>query len=155
MDHTLTPPPTADLASSAAADRLETFSREWYEMMTRIWSDRIAALSIHHTGALAASIQGAGLALAEGTMQADFRFLDYGLAVDAGTGKYYDNAHRTAHGRLTFLDAVHRHRHGLGRKRQPRPWFSISWAVSRRVLADRYALILGSRFFGLFDTLEE
>ena len=151
MDHTLTPPPTADLASSAAADRLEAFSREWYDMMTRIWRDRIALLSIH----LAASIRGAGLALAEGTMQADFRFLDYGLAVDAGTGKYYDNAHRTAHGRLTFLDALHRHQHNLHRKRQPRPWFSISWAVSRRVLAERYALTFGNHFYGLFDNLEK
>lgn len=147
MDRTMT--------TSAPDESLQEFSREWYDMMTRIWRDRIALLSIHHTGALAASIQGAGLALTDHTLQADFRFLDYGLAVDAGTGKYYDTAHRDRHGHLTFLSSLHRHQHNLHRKRQPRPWFSISWAVSRSVLAERYALTFGNHFYGLFDNLEK
>ena len=134
---------------------IQLYSWEWYVKMVQIWRDRIALMSIRDTGALASSIAGAGLQLDEMRMQADFRFLEYGLAVDTGTGKYYDNAHRNEKGQLSFLSATHRITHHLGKKRIARPWFSTSWAISRRVLADRYALAFGEKFVGLFDSLEK
>lgn len=134
---------------------IQVYSREWYAKMVQIWRDRIALMSIRDTGALASSISGAGLQLDEMQMQADFRFLEYGLAVDTGAGKYYDNAHRNEKGQLSFLDATHRISNKLGKKRIARPWFSTSWAISRRVLADRYAVAFGEKFVGLFDSLEK
>lgn len=136
-------------------DQIQVYSREWYDRMVSIWRDRIALMSIRDTGALAASIEGAGLQLDEMRMQADFRFLDYGLAVDTGSGKYYDAAHRNEKGQLSFLDARHRYEKKLGRKRERRPWFSVSWGISRRVLDEQYALAFGEKFVGLFDSLEK
>lgn len=63
---------------------IQLYSREWYAKMVQIWRDRIALMGIRDTGALASSIAGAGLQLDEMQMQADFRFLEYGLAVDTG-----------------------------------------------------------------------
>lgn len=134
---------------------IQEYSREWYEKMVQIWRDRIAMMSIRDTGALAASITGAGLQIEEMQMQADFRFLDYGLAVDTGSGKYYDSGHRNEKGQLSFLDQTYRISNKLGKKRVARPWFSTSWAISQRVLADRYALAFGEKFIGLFDSLEK
>ena len=135
---------------------IDQYTQEWYDKMTQIWRDRLTLMQVRDTGRLQSSVIGASLQLAELDMMAAFRFVEYGMAVDAGSGKYYDQAHRNERGQLSFLDAQHRYEKRLkGRTRQRRPWFSISWAISRRVIADRFAIEIGDRFVGLFDNLEE
>lgn len=131
----------------------QEFSRGWYEQMTRIWSDRIRALGIYDTGSLLASVQGTAFQADELTMTAAFRFVQYGLYVDRGTGKYYDDAHRDEKGQLSFLDPTERRRAGRNKPRQARPWFSVSWGISRRVITEHYARVVGEAFSVMLDEL--
>lgn len=129
---------------------MEKFSRAWYAQMVRIWQDRITYWGAVSTGALRQSVAGGGLTVSEAEVQAEFRFLRYGIYVDAGTGKGYRPGNG---GNLEFKDKDYRRQHRLGRTRERRPWFSVSWAISRRVFADRMAAILGDKFAGAIATL--
>lgn len=128
------------------------YSRAWYEMMTHIWRDRIDLMGCIRTGALRGSVSGGGLRVAGYDLQATFRFLDYGLYVDAGTGNGY---RRGNGGDLRILESGYRRAHGLGRRRVRRPWFSTSWRISREVLKDKLALLAGEAFVGAFDELKK
>lgn len=131
-------------------DSLRQYSRAWYDTMTRIWTDRLDLLGVRHTGALRRSVAGAGFSVTDGGGSMAFRFLQYGLYVDAGTGRGY---RRGNGGDLEFLGKAYRVRHRLGRARRKRPWFSPSWAISCRVLADAAARLAADEFTGLFAEL--
>ncbi len=79
-----------------------------------------------------------------------FNFLLYGIYVDLGTGNGYTRGNPDD---LQILDKTYRHEHKMGRQRQKRPWFSTSWAISRRVLAEHLARITGDQYSRLFDDL--
>lgn len=131
----------------------QSYAREWYDMMVRIWTDRIAMMGAVSTGALLRSVSGAGFsARAADDMQLTFRFLEYGLYVDAGTGRGYTRGNG---GDLEILSRSYRYEHKLGRQRERRPWFSRSWEISREVLKDHLAQIMGDEFKGAFDVLEK
>ena len=68
-----------------------TFAREWHDMMVRIWTDRIVTMNIHRTGTLQRSVHQQAFSVAPDgfAMQAAYRFVEYGIYVDAGTGKGY------------------------------------------------------------------
>ncbi|MDO5751232.1 MAG: hypothetical protein Q4P78_08595 [Rothia sp. (in: high G+C Gram-positive bacteria)] len=137
-------------ATSPAAGYRD-YTREWYRMMTRIWSDRIALLGAMRTGALRTSVRGAGLTFPGSySLTATYHFLTYGLYVDAGTGNGYkhDNG-----GNLHFLDPAYRAAHHLGKPRKARPWFTKSWYVSREVLKDKLLTLMGEAYFATFADL--
>lgn len=129
-----------------------TYAREWHEMMVRIWTDRIEAMRIHRTGTLRESVAAQSFAApADGfSMYAAYRFVEYGIYVDAGTGRGYTVGNG---GNLEFLDPVIRAQKGKGKPRQRRPWFSVSWDISRRVLNRELTAAVGTEFSGMFDSL--
>lgn len=135
-----------------AQGEMQAFSRAWYDKMVQIWTDRIKLHGIYDTGALLHSVHGAGLAMGDMSLTAEFRFLAYGIYVDAGTGNGY---RRGNGGDLEFLGKAYRYEHGLGEPRKPRPWFSRSWAISCRVIADQMQKFAGDRFVALFDNLAD
>ncbi len=130
------------------ADDFKKYGQAWTEMMTRIWTDRIDLLGAYDTGALRRSVV-KGLWRDDGnaTATAEFRFLLYGIFVDAGTGR---EVPRGNDGRIERFS-----KDNGGKKRQAKEWFSPSWAISKRVLMERAAQIVGDMFTGLFDELEE
>jgi len=130
---------------------LTEYTREWYAKMVQIWTDRIDLMGCIRTGALRASISGSGLSLAGYDMQATFRFLQYGLYVDAGTGNGY---RRGNGGNLQILDKDYRRSHKMGKGRTRRPWFSRSWYISREVLKNKYAALIGEAFVGAFTNIK-
>ena len=128
----------------------EMYPKSWQDKMVEIWQDRILLLGIRDTGALYRSVQTSitqwqGI---EGTL--GFRFLEYGIYVDAGTGNGY---RRGNGGDLEFLGRDYRQKHGLGKTRERRRWFSVSWAISTRVLANEMERQIGDEFVALFDNL--
>ena len=79
-----------------------------------------------------------------------FKFLQYGIYVDLGTGKGYKRGNG---GDLKFLGKDYRKEHNLGKAREPRPWFSKSWYISTQVIKDDYARFDGDKFVGIMDDL--
>lgn len=133
--------------SSLSNDTAARYQRSWSEMMTRIWTDRIRLLGAFRTGRLHRSVvQGASRYGAQA--QLVFRFVQYGIYVDRGTGKGY---RRGNGGTLQIKDKAYRKVHGLGAERQRRPWFSIPWAISRRRLATEMTRQYADSFVALFD----
>lgn len=132
------------------ADELQQYSREWYTKMTQIWRDRIDLMGCIRTGALRSSVAGGGLSLNGYDLNATFHFLQYGLYVDAGTGNGYTRGNG---GDLQILNKDYRREHGMKKQRQRRPWFSRSWAISRRVLIDKTAEIIGDDFAGALSEI--
>lgn len=126
------------------------YPQAWQDKMVEIWRDRILLLGIRDTGSLYRSVQAGTMQWQgiEGTL--GFRFLEYGIFVDAGTGRGY---RRGNGGDLKFLGRDYRKQHGLGKPRERRRWFSVSWAISLRVLADEMERRIGDDFVALFDNL--
>lgn len=144
-------PQTGTNSAAELEQHVSEFSREWYDMMVRIWKDRIQLHGAIDTGALLQSVSGGGMSQSGLSLTAAFRFLSYGIYVDAGTGNGYERGNS---GDLHFLDKAYRREHNMGKPCQRRPWFSRSWYISRRVMADRMHDIIGDAFVGLFDNLE-
>ena len=138
------------MAQNNTAD-LQTYSKAWYDKMVEIWRDRIDAMNILDTGALRGSVAGNGFAMDEAGGQMAFKFLQYGIFVDLGTGKGYKRGNG---GDLEFLGKDYRKQHNLGKARKKRPWFSTSWYVSTKVIRDVYARLVGEKFVGIMDNLE-
>lgn len=130
---------------------LKTYSKAWYDKMVEIWRDRIDAMNILDTGELRGSVAGKGFAIDEMGGQMAFKFLQYGIYVDLGTGKGYKRGNG---GDLEFLGKDYRKQHKLGKARKKRPWFSTSWYVSTQVIRDVYARLVGEKFVGIMDNLE-
>ena len=125
-----------------------TFAKEWHDMMVRIWTDRIETMDIHRTGTLQNSVNAQGFNV---DAEAAYRFVEYGIYGDAGTGNGYSKGNG---GDLKILDPVERAKRGLGEPRKKRPWFSVSWEISKKVLNRRLTQGIGREFAGLFDNLE-
>lgn len=112
----------------------EQYVARWAEKMVEIWRDRIALLEAVDTGRLFDSV---GLAVKD--IQAEsfylsFKFAEYGIFVDSGTGRGYTRGNG---GDLKILNKDYRKQKGLGQSRKARPWLSTSWAISQRVLTQQ------------------
>lgn len=129
----------------------EQWVREWYDMMGRIWRDRLDLLGVFDTGALRSRVGGATLLMDGLDLTATFQFLEYGIYVDAGTGNGYKRGNG---GNLEILDSIYRHEHKMGKMREKKPWFSPSWYISVNVLKEKMADFIGEQFVGAFDNLE-
>lgn len=122
----------------------------WSEMMSTIWRDKLTQMAAVDTGALHSSVTNHQPTRQMGGMSLSFDFIEYGIFVDAGTGKGYTKGNG---GNLDFLSKTYRHEKKLGKARERRPWFSNSWFISRRVLADHLAKKVGDDFVALFAEL--
>ena len=135
-------------------ERFAQYVSGWHRMMSKIWLDRLQLMGVYHRGMLQESVRSmthSTLRLSEGyQMRATYSFLTYGMYVDAGVGKGYRHGNG---GDLHFLDKVHRAKHNLGKARERRPWMSVSWRISRRVLVSQLSQQLGKEFVGLFSRL--
>lgn len=132
--------------SAPAAAR--TYALGWQRMMVRIWTDRIALMGAVDTGRLMRSVARSGFNAQGADMRLAFRFVQYGLYVDRGTG----NGYRPGNGgRLESLAAANAR--PLTRRRERRPWMSVSWAISREVIKNEMARIWGEAFRGAFDRI--
>lgn len=141
-----------DQRLSTTSAQSEAYTRQWYTKMLQIWRDRIDLMGIVRTGALRSSISGAGLRAEKYDIQATYRFLLYGLYVDAGTGNGYRKGNG---GNLRILDKGYRREHSLGSRRTRRPWYSRSWYISREVLKNKLSQLIGEEFVGAFDMLKK
>lgn len=112
-------------------DAAARYQREWREMMVRIWTDRIRRVGAIRSGTLLESVS-AGAARYGLHASFAFQFVRYGVYVDSG-----------------------RYNHETGAKVERRPWFSHSWRISRRVMANQMGRIYGDAFVALFDNLGE
>ena len=130
------------------------YDKAWDDTMTVIWRDRLAhyrvGLSKTSTGGLFSSIAKEPPAVNGLSADFVFRFYTYGIFVDAGTGNGYK---RNNGGNLEFLGKDYRREHHLGEPRKRKPWFSHSWYVYQRVLADKFADMMGDDFTAMFDNL--
>lgn len=126
------------------------FARGWYDMMVKIWTDRLSLMNIHRTGALRRSVEKAGFRQDRDNLELSYHFLRYGLYVDAGTGNGYKHGNG---GKLEILEKEYRRMHHLGEPRKRRPWFSVSWRISVEVLKNQRARAYGVEFARAFDNL--
>ena len=137
------------------------YTRLWTDKMTQIWGDNIDRFGVIDTGRLRSLPSGVAT-VNDISSQIAFQILYYGICQDRGVGNGYyskDNPKgkdkRNEYGQLNILDPSYRIAHGLGKQRERRPWFSISWYISCRVMADAMQGIIGNRFVGLFDIISE
>lgn len=136
----------------AAEQEAQQYSRGWYEMMVRIWRDRLSRMVPPDTGNLYRSVQPAGLHVSGLSMQAMFKFVQYGIYVDAGVGNGYKKGNG---GYLEILDKTYRRTHNLKKQRKRRPWFSRSWAISCKVIGDTYSRLAGDNYVGMMAEIEK
>lgn len=147
------------------------YADEWARMMVNIWRDRIAMSGAIDTGRLLNSVTDGGHTVGPDGLEATFmfRFVEYGIYVDGGSGPEFSRAGRNALGQLDILDKTVRAERGLnrprkrgpawggghtsGRPRRARPWFDRSWYISRRVLADAWAELTAGQMAAAFDAL--
>ena len=128
---------------------VEQFQEQWAKKMVEIWTDRLIMLGGVRTGNLYRSVQRGATSLSTEESIIAFSFLQYGIYVDAGTGRGYKRGNG---GDLYFLGKEYRKKHKLGKPRQRRPWFSKSWNISLRVMADYMQQKLADEYTGLFDS---
>ena len=126
------------------------FQERWARKMVDIWTDRLVMLGAVDTGELLRSVKRGATALSEAESLLTFHFLDYGIYVDAGTGRGYKRGNG---GDLKFLGKDYRKQHKLGKPREKRPWFTKSWNISLRVMANYMSAKMGDSYTGLFDSL--
>lgn len=122
------------------AQDFQAYNRAWARQMTQIWSDRLIAAGAVDTGTLLRSIRNGLTRINEADAQMEFRFVRYGVYVDAGVGNGY--RHNNG-GDLEFLGKAYRIEHGKGKARERTEWYSRSWAISRRVLMTHLTAIAG------------
>ena len=142
------------------------YASDWSKQMVIIWKDRLQQLGVYNTGRLQSSVQLSNMLTSDTSAELYFNFLEYGIYQDVGTGYGFK---KNNGGDLPFLGDAYREEHNLNepRKRGPRwgggytsgfprvkrPWFSISWRISQRVMADAMQRIIGDSFVALFDSL--
>lgn len=134
-----------------AADQEREYARyveRWDRMCIQIWRDRLRRLRAVDTGRLLASVSASPPSVAGFSCTAEFRFLEYGIYVDRGTGRGYTRGNG---GDLSFLSKAYRRRRGLGEPRTARPWFSVPWYRSFQVLKERTAEYVGTAFLGALE----
>lgn len=126
-------------SSQIAAD-FQAYNAVWARQMVQIWSDRLTLAGAIDTGALLRSIRQGPTRISQADAQMEFRFVRYGVYVDAGVGNGY--RHNNG-GKLEFLAKSYRIEHKKGKARERTEWYSRSWTISRRVLMTRLTAIAG------------
>ncbi len=128
-----------------AEDRAK-YHKAWSDMMVTIWRDKIDKFKVYDTGELRNSITES---VAEGSRDKAtimHRFVKYGEYQDKGVGREFSTKNG---GDLLGQDKDFRAAKGWGEARKPRPWFSLSYYISIRVLIEHEAKIWGDEFVGV------
>ena len=97
------------------ASELQGFSSAWADKMVEIWRDKIDLLDAIDTGRLRASVAKERFRVDDSGGEIGFRFIYYGVYVDAGVGNGYKRGNG---GDLQFLGKTYRATHGLGEPRK-------------------------------------
>ena len=121
----------------------EKFVFAFNRTMITIWCEQITLLNVIDTGRLLRSLKALpvradGRFIEIGLSQS---FLEYGLWQNFGTGKEIPRGNSG--------DIVRE------RKRQKKPWFSRSWRISLRIMANYMQRKLGEEYTGLFAALSD
>lgn len=116
---------------------LKRFVSGWSEMMVEIWQEKLIMLEVRDTGALLQSVQELPIKSVQGVTIISHKFLEYGLYVDAGTGKEF-GSNRNEKGQL-----VGKNGEKITVVRQAKPWFSPKRFSSFLKLRDTVAEIYG------------
>ena len=121
----------------------EKFVFAFNRTMITIWCEQITLLNVIDTGRLLRSLKALpvradGRFIEIGLSQS---FLEYGLWQNFGTGKEIPRGNSGDIGRE--------------RKRQKKPWFSRSWRISLRIMANYMQRKLGEEYTGLFAALSD
>lgn len=102
------------------SDGMEGVGKEWLTgwgaMLVDIWREKIARLMIRDTGNLYNSVTMLNFIVGEDSYQASFRFPDYGIYVDRGTGRGFTRGNG---GDLGFTPT-----------RRPQEWYSPKFYAS-------------------------
>ena len=139
-------------AERYASLSVEQFQEQWARKMVDIWTDRLEMLGAIRTGSLHGSVALMGKSISQEESQLTLQFLRYGIYVDAGTGRGYTRGNG---GDLYFLAKDYRKEHKLGHPRLKKPWFSRSWRISLRIMANYMQRKLGEEYTGLFAALSD
>ncbi len=141
----------------------------WNKTMINIWQERIFKLKVIDKRNLYNSIMLFRFKPDDRIVDIsiEFKFAEYGLWQDLGTG--YEYSHDNG-GDLKFLDESYREEHNLDKPRKRglkwgggytsgfprarRPWFSTRYYSSVMNLRDYLAESLGSEFIGMFARLD-
>ena len=110
------------------------YQEAWAEKMVQIWTDRILMAGAVRTGTLLRSVRQGASSITDAESLMTFRFVQYGLYVDRGTGRDYKGRDKM-------------------KQREKTRWFTRSWNISLRVLANYLSNRLGKEYLGLFDDL--
>lgn len=125
------------------------YQEAWAEKMVQIWTDRILMAGAVRTGTLLRSVQRGASSITDAESLMTFRFVQYGLYVDRGTGRGYTRGNG---GDIRRLARDYQGRDKMKQREKTR-WFTRSWNISLRVLANNLSNRLGKEYLGLFDDL--
>lgn len=136
-----------DIPSPPATAELTRWEQQWADRMVDIWREKLLHYRIRHTGALYDSLQATQRGGA--ARQITHRFLQYGLYVAAGTGRYYE---RDNGGDLQFMRHRGRGKNTADGHRERRPWFRPRYMSSLRKLNDYEARFYGQQYQGMLSS---
>lgn len=125
------------------------YQEAWAEKMVQIWTDRILMAGAVRTGTLLRSVRRGASSITDAESLMTFRFVQYGLYVDRGTGRGYTRGNG---GDIQRLGRDYKGRDKMKQREKTR-WFTRSWNISLRVLANYMSNRLGKEYLGLFDDL--
>ena len=114
-------------------DELIRYQEQWTQNMTRYWKERMDKLRVNRTFALRGSLEGVLHTGNPSTIE--FRFLQYGIYVDSGTGK------EISRGNMGDL--------GFRPKRKAKEWYYRKYYASRMVLNEEMAKYYGEAYNGM------
>lgn len=139
------------------------YDEAWSKMMVDIWREKIDRLRVVDTRMLRQQITEKVVASGSELSIIQHNFVMYGIYQDCGVGRGFDihgKKYKDGHvgynkGELELMDKDYRKDRGLGEPREPREWFSRSYFISRKVLAEQKAYMYGEDFCAMIvDAVE-
>lgn len=118
---------------------LNTFVSGWSQMMVEIWQEKLIQLNVRDTGALFDSVVAMPIVSVAGVITIPHKFLEYGIYVDAGTGREFGGA-RNQNGQLVGKNGEKK-----TINREAKEWFRVKRFASVRKLAEATAEIFGEK----------
>ena len=139
-------------AERYASLSVEQFQEQWAKKMVEIWTDRLIMLGGVRTGNLYRSVQRGATSLSTEESIIAFQFLQYGIYVDAGTGRGYKRGNG---GDLYFLGKEYGT--DYWQRAEEQADLSLRRRTIDKVITDCFEQIVYSinEYTGLFDSFTE
>ena len=133
---------------------LREWERGWAEMMITIWRENIIRLGILDTYRLH-DRQSHRIVDASGQITIAHQFMEYGIYVAGGVGKYYKkgNSGKDDEQGLRFLGKDYRKKHKMGKAREKRDWFGKRYRRDTYVLSCVERDFYGNAYLGTFSNV--